>query len=108
MVYRKGTIVSVRQYAGCVEVTVAGERPGSFVVDNSCFRIIAGCEGTDWIGRPVEYRDGQIRFLDSMAVDEADDYALPRILPFPKIGSAPSDSLIEGFSSTTSTSDAGT
>ena len=64
MRYCKGTIVDLRQCGGCVEVIVAGESPGAFPIDNSCFRMIAGGEGTDWIGRPVEYEDAHMRFLD--------------------------------------------
>lgn len=64
----KGTIVAVRQRGGCVEVIVDGECPGAFPIDNSCFRMIVGCEGADWIGRPVEYRDAHMRFLDSPVV----------------------------------------
>ena len=65
MRYCKGSIVGLRQCGGCVEVIVAGESPGAFPIDNSCFRMIAGCDGTDWIGRAVEYEDAHMRFLDS-------------------------------------------
>ena len=82
--YCKGTIIAVRQCGGCVEVIVDGERPGAFPIDNSCFRMIAGCEGINWIGRPVEYRDAHMRFLDSLEVlDEAasGDHAALSALP---------------------------
>ena len=62
MNYRKGTIVAVRLCGGCVEVTVTGEAPGSFVIDNCCMWSIVDCEGPDWIGRYVEYEDGMLRF----------------------------------------------
>lgn len=52
----KGVVTAVRQCGGCVEVEVIGESPGTFPIDNSCFRMIRDCEGADWIGRPVEYR----------------------------------------------------
>ena len=61
----KGTIVAVRQHAGCLEVTVEGEASGSFVIDNACAWPILDCEGADWIGRDVEYEDGLLRFLDA-------------------------------------------
>ena len=64
---RKGTIVAVEQAGGCVEVTVVGECPGSFIIDNCCYRMIVNCEGHRWIGRPVEYKDAHMHFLDSPA-----------------------------------------
>jgi hypothetical protein len=64
MMYCKGTIVGLRQCGGCVEVIVDGERPGVFIIDNCCFGMIVANEGTDWIGRPVEYEDTHIRFLN--------------------------------------------
>lgn len=66
MNYRKGSIVSIRQHGGCVEVTVTGETPGSFVIDNLCMWSIVECEGTNWVGLEVEYEDGLLRFLDGM------------------------------------------
>lgn len=69
MRYCKGTIIGLRQCGGCVEVTVDGERPGVFIIDNCCFGMIAANEGTDWIGRPVEYEDAHMRFLDSQPDD---------------------------------------
>jgi hypothetical protein len=71
MTHYKGTIVGIRQCGGCVEVIVAGEMPGSFPIDNSCFRMIVGCEGLNWIGRCVEYRDASMRFLDAPETPEA-------------------------------------
>lgn len=70
MRYRKGTVVALRQCGGCVEVIVDGECPGAFVIDNLCFGMIAANEGNDWIGRPVEYRDAHMRFLDSADIEE--------------------------------------
>ena len=70
MMVCKGTIVGLRQCAGCVEVVVDGECPGTFPIDNSCFGMIAANEGTDWIGRPVEYEDAHMRFLDSLEGDD--------------------------------------
>ena len=69
--YCKGTVVALRQCGGCVEVIVDGEYSGAFVIDNCCFGMIAANEGTDWIGRPVEYEDAHMRFLDHPA-DEAE------------------------------------
>ncbi|MCO6438508.1 MAG: hypothetical protein J5J06_15565 [Phycisphaerae bacterium] len=66
----KGVVVAMNQCGGCVEIVVAGAEPGAFPIDNSCFRMIANCEGSDWIGRPVEYVDAHMRFLDSHPEDE--------------------------------------
>ena len=66
-----GIIIGMRQCGGCVEIVVDGAEPGAFPIDNSCFRMIASCEGTDWIGRPVEYKDGHMRFLDSDPLEVA-------------------------------------
>ncbi len=68
MAPRKGTVVAVEQGGGCVAVTVQGERSGSFLIDNCCYRMIVNCEGRRWIGRPVEYKDAHLRFLDSSEV----------------------------------------
>lgn len=74
MHYCKGVVTAVRQCGGCVEVTVTGKVPGRFIIDNSCFRMIRDCEGTDWIGRPVEYQDANMRFLDAAeALASAED-----------------------------------
>ena len=82
MRYCRGTIVGLRQCGGCVEVIVAGETPGAFPIDNSCFRMIAGCDGTDWIGRRVEYEDAHMRFLDlpETAEDTVDESSLSHFL----------------------------
>ncbi len=73
MAPRKGTVVAVTQGGGCVAVTVQGEKSGSFLIDNCCYRMIVDCEGRRWIGRPVEYKDAHMRFLDSSeVVDEAE------------------------------------
>ncbi len=72
MTYCKGTVVAIRQCGGCVEIIVEGECPGAFPIDNSCFRMISQCEGQKWIGRPVEYEDAHMQFLDEPeAPDEA-------------------------------------
>ena len=75
----KGTIVQVQPCAGCVEVTLAGESPGAFVIDNCLIPGIIDMEGREWIGRPVEYIDGLMRFLDNPEEEEA----ARRIIPFP-------------------------
>ena len=81
--YYQGTIVNVTQCSGCLEITVTGETPGTFPVDNSCFRMIADCEGIDWMGRRIEYQNGEMRFLD--APDASDDASDPSrdTIPFP-------------------------
>jgi hypothetical protein len=61
----KGVVDKVVQCGGCLEVTVVGERPGTFVIDNCCVWSIVDMEGPDWIGRRVEYADGCMRFLNS-------------------------------------------
>ncbi len=74
MDYCNGVVTAVRQCGGCVVVEVVGEAPGAFPIDNSCFRMIRECEGADWIGRPVEYQDAHMRFLDTAeALAEAED-----------------------------------
>ena len=74
----KGKIVDVRFAAGCVEVIVAGEIPGAFVIDNCCLPGILDTEGPNLIGREIEYEDGQLQFVDDPRIEE------PRpIIPFP-------------------------
>ena len=70
MRYCKGTVTEIRQHGGCVEVEIAGEEPGTFIIDNACFGMIAANEGMDWIGRPIEYEDAHMRFLDSDLAEE--------------------------------------
>ncbi|MDM8006378.1 MAG: hypothetical protein QUV05_09565 [Phycisphaerae bacterium] len=73
----KGKIVDVRFAAGCVEVIVAGEIPGAFVIDNCCLPGILDTEGPDLIGRAIEYEDGQLQFLEDEPAER------PRlIIPF--------------------------
>ena len=73
MMYYKGTVAGLRQCGGSIEVIVDGECPGTFIIDNSCFGMIAANEGTNWIGRLVEYEDAHMRFLDSLEmVDETE------------------------------------
>ena len=81
MMYCKGTIVGLRQCGGCVEVIVDGECPGAFPIDNSCFRMIDGCEGPEWVGRPVEYQDAHMRFLDSPVVLDETEFGEHASLP---------------------------
>lgn len=64
MRYCKGTVIAVHRCSGCWEVVVEGERPGAFAIDNCCLWSIVEAEGTEWIGREVEYADGMMRFLD--------------------------------------------
>ena len=80
--YCKGTIAEVMQASGCIEVTVKGESPGVFIIDNCCVWEIIDAQGRDWIGQSVEYENGQMRFLDSPErTEEADS---PRTIPFPE------------------------
>jgi hypothetical protein len=81
--YCKGTVVALRQCGGCVEVTVRGESRGVFIIDNASFGMIAANEGTDWIGRPIEYEDAHMRFLDSTEIEEAENDSLSSSTPFP-------------------------
>ena len=69
MKHYKGTVTAMRQHGGCVEVLVEGEAPGAFIIDNLCFGMIAADEGVDWIGRPVEYEDAHMRFLERKPPD---------------------------------------
>ena len=78
----KGKIVDVRFAAGCVEVIVAGEIPGAFVIDNCCLPGILDTEGPDLIGREIEYEDGHLQFVDESEEDLPEDNAR-LIIPFP-------------------------
>lgn len=80
--YCKGTVVALRQCGGCVEVTVRGESRGVFIIDNACFGMIAANEGTDWIGRPIEYEDAHMLFLDSTEIEETQDNSHSSSIPF--------------------------
>jgi len=60
----KGIVQRVIQCSGCLEVRVAGEKPGTFIIDNCCVWSIVDAEGQNWIGRRVEYVDGYVRFLN--------------------------------------------
>ncbi len=60
----KGIVERVVQFSGYLEVTVVGEKPGTFSIDNCCVWSIVDAEGWNWIGRRVEYVDGCMRFLD--------------------------------------------
>ena len=65
MRYCKGRVTAVYHHSGCWEVVVEGESPGAFPIDNCCIWPIVEAEGTDWVGRKVEYEDGCMRFLDA-------------------------------------------
>ena len=62
--YLKGTIVAVRQCAGCVEVTVSGANAGSFAIDNCLVPPLLDPDGPGLAGREIEYDTGMMRFLD--------------------------------------------
>ena len=66
MQYCIGTIVALRQCGGCAEVTVAGETPGTFIIDNACFGMIAANEGTDFV-RPPSRARGRAHALPRLA-----------------------------------------
>ncbi len=53
MPYCRGQITRIRQCSGCVEVTVAGEAPGSFPIDNCCFAMIVDPDGPELLGPVV-------------------------------------------------------
>jgi hypothetical protein len=77
MPYCKGQITRVRQCSGCVEVTVEGEAPGSFPIDNCCFAMIVDPDDPELVGHQIEYCDGHMRFLDEF------DEGPPAPSPFP-------------------------
>lgn len=77
MTHCKGTVTALHQHSGCVEVTVTGECPGTFPIDNCCLGMIFANEG-NLIGRTIEYRNGHIRFLDDNEHEE------PALIQFPK------------------------
>lgn len=65
----QGIVQRVVQYGGCLEITVTGEKPGVFAIDNCCVWSIVDAEGSNWIGRHVEYDDGFMRFTDCRIED---------------------------------------
>ena len=77
--YLKGTIVAVRQCAGCVEVTVSGENSGSFAIDNCLVPPLLDPDGTGLVGQDVEYEAGMMRFLNE---EDAQVQELAPIMPF--------------------------
>ena len=60
----RGTVVSVTQHGGCVEVAVVGEKPGKFPIDNCLVPAFLDPDGPGLVGRQVEYEAGMMRFLD--------------------------------------------
>lgn len=66
----KGRIVDVRFAAGCVEVVVAGEIPGAFLIDNCCLPGILDTEGPNLIGREIEDEGGQLQFVDGRPAED--------------------------------------
>ena len=72
MPYCRGQIARIRQWSGCVEVTVAGEAPGSFAIDNCCFAMIVDPDGPELLGRQVEYADGMMRLGNHEEVRDMD------------------------------------
>lgn len=66
MRYCKGRVTAVYHHSGCWEVVVEGKRPGTFTIDNLCIWSIVDAEGADWIGREVEYKEGMMRFIDTV------------------------------------------
>ena len=78
--YLKGTIVRIRQCAGCLEVFVDGERSGAFVIDNCMVPPLFDPDGPGLVGRKIEYEAGMMRFL------EEEDAQVPKpapTIPFP-------------------------
>jgi hypothetical protein len=62
--YCKGTIVRIRQCAGCIEVHVAGEVSGSFAIDNCYVAALLDPDGPGLMDREIEYEAGMMSFLD--------------------------------------------
>jgi len=62
--YLKGTITRIRQHAGCLEVFVAGECPGSLPIDNCMVPPLLDPDGPGLVGQRIEYEDGMMQFLD--------------------------------------------
>ena len=78
--YYKGTIVRIRQCAGCIEVIVEGESPGVFIIDNCMVWPLLDPDGPGLVGQRVEYEAGMMRFLgdeDAQVQDPAP------MIPFP-------------------------
>ena len=78
--YCKGSIVRARQCAGCLEVHVAGESPGTFVIDNCLVPPFLDPDGPGLVGREVEYEAGMMRFLDEKDIHIQEPAP---IIPFP-------------------------
>jgi hypothetical protein len=64
MNHLKGIVAAIKRCGSHYAVSVMGPAPGTFILDNCCLAGIIAVEGPDWIGRPVEYEDGFLRFLD--------------------------------------------
>lgn len=64
MNHLKGIVAAMERYGSHYVVSVVGPAPGTFMLDNCCLAGIIDMEGPDWIGRPIEYEDGFLRFLD--------------------------------------------
>lgn len=65
MCHYKGRVTAVYHHSGCWEVVVEGECSGSFPIDNIFIWPMVATYGADWIGREVEYEDGEVLFLDT-------------------------------------------
>jgi len=78
--YCKGTIVRIRQCAGCLEVIVEGESSGAFVIDNCMLLPLLDPDGPGLVGQRVEYEAGMMRFLDEE--DNAQVQEPAPIIPF--------------------------
>ena len=77
--YCKGTIVRLRQYAGCLEVFVEGKCSGAFVIDNRMVPPLLDPDGPGLVGRIIEYEAGMMRFLDD---EDAQSPEPTPIIPF--------------------------
>jgi hypothetical protein len=64
MNHLKGIVAAMERYGSHYVVSVVGPAPGTFMLDNCCLSGIINMEGPNWIGRPIEYEDGFLRFLD--------------------------------------------
>jgi hypothetical protein len=60
-----GFTSKVIPYSGCLEVTVAGARPGTFVIDYCCVWTIVDMEGSHLMRRAGVERSGGMSYSDS-------------------------------------------
>jgi hypothetical protein len=64
MEHYKGIVVAMERLGSHTQVKVAGEQPGAFILANCVLAGLLDMLGSEWVGRPIEYEDGYLRFLD--------------------------------------------